>query len=131
MKTVAYLRKFSQNQGIRKKFLFQPFNSGEPNMGTQYRQGDVWIERIDALPEVISPVPGPTILAHGEVTGHAHEVKRYGKLFKASDGQLFLKMACKGILEHQEHDPITLPAGVYRVRRQREYSPEAIRMVVD
>ena len=42
---------------------------------SQYRQGDVCIERIDALPTNIKPAKlnnGKVILALGEVTGHAH-----------------------------------------------------------
>lgn len=42
---------------------------------TQYRQGDVLIERIAKLPANLAPhAPenGRIILAHGEVTGHAH-----------------------------------------------------------
>jgi hypothetical protein len=33
--------------------------------------------------------------------------------------------------EHQEHATIAVPAGNYRVIRQREYSPERIRRVED
>lgn len=41
---------------------------------THYRQGDVLIERIAELPDSAKQqkVKGPVILAHGEVTGHAH-----------------------------------------------------------
>lgn len=44
-------------------------------MDTQYRHGDVFLNRIDAIPDGAKPVPsdnGRTILAYGEVTGHAH-----------------------------------------------------------
>ena len=34
-------------------------------------------------------------------------------------------------LEHDEHETIQLPPGDYRIIRQREYSPEAIRNVAD
>lgn len=40
-----------------------------------YRQGDVLIERIDKIPSGLKkqkPENGRIILAHGEVTGHAH-----------------------------------------------------------
>ncbi len=40
-----------------------------------YRQGDVLIERINSLPRKLTKVAlesGRVILAHGEVTGHAH-----------------------------------------------------------
>jgi hypothetical protein len=32
---------------------------------------------------------------------------------------------------HEEHRPIELPIGVYRVWQQREYTPTAIRTVLD
>ncbi len=32
---------------------------------------------------------------------------------------------------HQEHQPITLPRGDYRVWQQREYTPEKIRRITD
>lgn len=34
-------------------------------------------------------------------------------------------------LTHEEHKPITIPAGVYQIRRQREYDEEQIRFVED
>ncbi len=103
---------------------------------------------------------GRIILAHGEVTGHAHEVLTVDT-DTASDlpaaeffeepgtGRrvLFLIRPC--VLRHQEHDPIALdPAkpvqarqgdvlltplgrGAWEVTRQVEYSPESIRQVAD
>lgn len=47
-------------------------------MNEHYRQGDVLIERIDSVPDDAQPVPledGRIVLAHGEVTGHAHAIK--------------------------------------------------------
>ena len=32
---------------------------------------------------------------------------------------------------HEEHSPITLPAGIWEVRQQREYTPQDIRYVRD
>ena len=97
----------------------------------QARQGDVLIERIDAMPRDAMPVPGPTILAHGEATGHAHEIKsRYARLYEAA-GQRFLRVTRKATLRHQEHGEITLEPGDYQINRQREYSPESIRNVAD
>lgn len=34
-------------------------------------------------------------------------------------------------LTHEEHKPITIPAGIYQIRRQREYDEEQIRFVED
>lgn len=108
-----------------------------------FRQGDVLIERIDKLPETAKRqrVKGPIILAHGEVTGHAHAIKRGTvTLYKdpaqeekdGVDAVGYLEIAeAMALLEHEEHAPIPLPPGVYRFRRQREYSPQEIRRVAD
>lgn len=113
------------------------------------RQGDVLIQRIDgAMPKLGEPVPrdkGRIVLAYGEVTGHAHAIaSREAELFllapdNTSDGdaawraaQRILTIAGKGAtLKHEEHAPIKLPPGNYRVVRQREYSPEELRVVAD
>ena len=35
------------------------------------------------------------------------------------------------ILEHDEHAPVRLPKGTYRVRRQRQVEPDELRLVED
>src|SRR5690606_10326709 len=86
---------------------------------------------------------GRVILAYGEVTGHAHQVVvdpeaaeapvdlPAAQLFEEPDGTryLFVERAC--VLTHEEHGAIALAPGCYKVTRQREYSPEAIRNVAD
>ncbi|MDE2095736.1 MAG: hypothetical protein KGL39_00635 [Patescibacteria group bacterium] len=100
-------------------------------MGQQYRQGDVFIETIDEVPSDVVLVEGPVVLAYGEVTGHSHQVKtKSAKLFERA-GERFLVLNKKAVVEHQEHGPITLPAGTYRVTIQREYHPLEIKSVVD
>jgi hypothetical protein len=101
-----------------------------------YRQGDVLIEQIAKLPEKVKPVKresGRVVLAHGEATGHHHSIYSSGTaLMEAPSTERFLSVGPAGAaLEHQEHATIKLPPGSYRVRRQREYSPEAIRNVQD
>jgi hypothetical protein len=46
-------------------------------------------------------------------------------------GALYVTLPRGGVVTHQEHSKIELPAGNYRVIRQREYSPEAILNVQD
>ena len=73
------------------------------------------------------------ILAHGEVTGHAHRIKETeaADLYATSEG-LFLHVRGPSVsVVHQEHATITLTSGYYRVWRQREYSPQEIRIVRD
>jgi hypothetical protein len=106
-----------------------------------FRQGDVFIRRIGdsaKIPKDFEPVKqdkGRVVLAYGEVTGHAHALKGTdAKLWrKAGDvTKAFLEVTKKEtVLKHEEHAPITLEEGFYEVVRQREYTPEEIRMVAD
>ena len=111
-------------------------------MKKTYRQGDVLLERVDALPKTnkltkVKPTNRRVILAHGEATGHHHSVlASKATLYREEETQatyLEISEALKDLaqLEHQEHAPIALAPGVYRVVRQREYSPQAIRNVAD
>lgn len=94
---------------------------------TQYRQGDVLLVRVEALP-VGRPVEvdgDRLILARGEATGHHHSIAAAdGELVDAAEG-VFLRIMTPTPLEHQEHASIPLEPGLYRVVRQREYRPEA------
>ena len=107
-------------------------------MNQIYRQGDLLIERIAAVPTGLRQEPS-NILAEGEATGHAHRAVGSGvRLFRATDGQLYLRVARprKATAEpaqvvHDEHAPIPLAPGAYRVRRQREYVRGEIRRVAD
>lgn len=103
---------------------------------TIVRQGDVMLERIDKLPAELKkqpPVNGRVILAYGEVTGHHHSIDAdaadWWKVDNEPDQFVTVKEPTE--LVHQEHSAIPLAPGNYRVRRQREYSPEAIRTVAD
>lgn len=101
---------------------------------------------------------GRIVLAHGEVTGHAHQVFAEDTLetelpaaefFEEPNGRRVLFVTRPCVLRHQEHAPIALdPAkpvqarqgdvflnpigiGAWEVIRQREYFPDAIRSVAD
>ncbi len=97
-----------------------------------YRHGDVLLAAVPILPADAKPALG-LILAHGELTGHAHRIREAGVAQLFTKGALtYLQVtAATATLIHEEHRPILLPAGIYRVWQQREYSPEAIRTVVD
>jgi hypothetical protein len=98
----------------------------------QFRHGDVIIQQVEHLPANPQPLPH-VILAHGELTGHSHAVAPAagGKLFQSAHG-MYLQISADGLkVVHEEHASIALPQGVYRVWRQREYSPEEIRIVRD
>lgn len=101
------------------------------------RQGDVVIVRADGVPETAQTVErdhGRLILAYGEVTGHAHAITESDAelLSTADTAERWLRVGSSGAtVVHDEHGALAIPPGVYRVRIQREYSPEAIRNVAD
>ena len=100
----------------------------------QYRHGDVFIQRVDTLPNDVQPVAfaGDIILALGEVTGHAHRIaEHHGVEMWSMGDQRYITVAEPSDLTHEEHGPITLPPGTYQVKQQRVYTPEAIRTVRD
>ena len=120
----------------------------KPSTGTaRYRQGDVLIERIDSIPAEATQQKRArsVVLAHGEVTGHHHVLEtedpadwwKKGEISSGNEkpstlvGELFVSLEKEATVVHPEHAPISLPAGNYRVTRQREYSPEEIRNVAD
>ncbi len=102
-----------------------------------FRQGDVFIARIEKLPEGVAeqaPLPHAT-LVHGEATGHSHRIEdpTTARLFAGvAPGEVFIEVVADAArVVHEEHGPIVLERGFYRAWRQREYSPEAIRHVYD
>lgn len=119
----------------------------------QVRQGDVLIELVPGKPLArVKKQPGRPILAHGEATGHAHTIEgpsRTGhKEAMVSDVEeawlldsdlrdaapmtrKLLELSKDSAVVHQEHARIPLKKGTYRVTRQREYAPGAIRNVAD
>ena len=109
-----------------------------------YRQGDVLVKQVKRRAQTGQDVreDGRVILAHGEATGHAHEVVAAdpspgetvvppAQFFEEPDGKRFLFINRPCALTHHEHGLIALPPGCYEVIRQREYSPTALRQVAD
>ena len=96
-----------------------------------YRHGDVLVQSVPTMPEA-HPRPGVT-LARGEVTGHSHRFSDTVavQLYTAGPDTYVQVLAETADLIHEEHATITLPRGFYKVWMQREYSPEAIRRVLD
>jgi len=94
-----------------------------------YRQGDLLIQKIEAIPEGTTQVITGIVL-EGEATGHHHRLQ--GGSVLAKDGLMFLDVSDKALLVHEEHKPIALTKGKYAVIRQREYmSKDMVRVVVD
>lgn len=107
-------------------------------MATGYRQGDVYIEPIEALP-VGCTAMAPTdraghsvhVLAEGEATGHAHWIDAEDSvaMLRPSPGLAdpltvgYLALRSLARVVHDEHAPINLPPGNYRVVQQRRFAP--------
>lgn len=111
----------------------------------QAAQGDLLIRRIDKLPENATSVKserGFHVVAHSE-TGHNHVIadRPNVTLYTTGDPMVsYLKVieatdAAETLLEHlrsyDTHETIKIPAGVFEIRRQREYTPEGWRRVED
>jgi hypothetical protein len=110
----------------------------------QFRQGDVLLELVDAVPENATPklVPAgqPLLVAPGRDGTRSHVVAPNPDLVAwslatASGGAPdYLVVGRSGArLVHQEHAPIDLPRGIYRIIHQREFDPAlaAVRPVLD
>jgi hypothetical protein len=97
-----------------------------------YRHGDVLVSAIAAIPADAVKRPH-LVLAEGEMTGHSHRIAEAGsaELYQLGTHMYLRVLAPTATLVHDEHGPIPLPRGHYRVWRQREYSPQEIRIVLD
>lgn len=100
-----------------------------------YQQGDVLIELVAEIPYDANLRPATErghVLAEGEETGHFH-VTRDNVLMYEKDGVLYLRADESFTVSHDEHKPVTVPAGRYRIRQVREFDPftEAIDKVRD
>lgn len=96
----------------------------------QARQGDLLIVKVHALPaDCIKR--SHRVLAEGELTGHKHELD-LGQVYER-EGTIFFHVPqeLNAILRHDEHGPITLMPGFYRVIRQREYDRSGWRSIAD
>jgi len=107
-----------------------------------WAQGDILIERIEnplaAARIAQCASEGSAIIAAGEATGHHHRI--FGSVAFYRDDALAREIP-RGLyvghvrvdsptarLAHEEHAPITLPQGIYRVRRQRHLEPTEVGM---
>ena len=111
-------------------------------MTFQARQGDVFVQRVPAR-QPAGPQIGTqssVVLADGEATGHAHRVvavdqscdeRPAAQVFEERSGHRFLLVERTCVLTHDEHRPIALDPGLYRITIQREYQPEGITRVAD
>jgi hypothetical protein len=110
-----------------------------------FAQGDLLLERVpDVSPSgTVSQNAGGAamVLAEGEASGHRHAIRERVTMFRddslARDIPAGLYVGHVQInspsarLMHDEHAPLTLLRGTYRVRRQREFGPRDARILAD
>lgn len=99
------------------------------------RQGDVLFIKVKEAPAseaaAIEREAGRIVVAKGEVTGHAHTITTPDVVMYEHQSIRWLVAPHEFVLEHQEHSPLTIAPGIWRVAYQREYDPQAIRRVMD
>lgn len=90
-----------------------------------FRQGDVLLVEVPQVPEEAEPEArsGRIVLAEGEATGHAHAIHERDARTFTHEGERFLLTRSRAQLVHEEHGPIEVPEGAWRVVIQREYEP--------
>lgn len=107
-------------------------------------QGDFLIIRVDGLPSDIEDFASEGnhyVIAHSE-TGHNHVMERtHVKAYKPKGVperdlyELFLLVEEDTTIEHlrsfDTHETLLVPSGTYKIRRQREYTPEGYRRAAD
>lgn len=100
----------------------------------QAAQGDLWVRRVDALPDGVTESKD-TIVAHSE-TGHDHVAIGKVKRFETDNPLVcFLSVEDEAQIVHTRptdtHATIALSGGIWEVRNQVERSPEGWRRVED
>jgi hypothetical protein len=108
-------------------------------------QGDLLVRRIEALPENakrMEPEKGVFVVAHSE-TGHNHIIAERPnvKMYTTGDPMVsYLEVVeaadqAEALIEHlrsyDTHETLSVPVGIFEIRRQREYTPEGWRRVED
>ena len=83
------------------------------------RQGDLLIIPTDQLPRDLTALTTRVVL-QGE---HSHRLDG-GTLLRTTEGELFVRVADQVQLVHEEHGPLALAPGTYKVQQQRRYRPD-------
>ena len=112
----------------------------------QIRQGDIILKRVASAPASYKHIPAKrAIVGYGEATGHTHVLADVEWVVAPETSEDDLKQFALGrkmmpvftvvpeatTLTHQEHATLVVPPGVWQVARQAEYTPQAIRTVID
>lgn len=104
-----------------------------------YRHGDVILKSIKTIPTQAKRVEGETVLAEGEVTGHAHRMDAAQAARFVLNERAYLKILTEepAALTHEEHSRAEISAlnyektPCYEIVIQRDYDPEGDVKVTD
>lgn len=103
--------------------------------GAHIRQGDVLLVRRGAKPLGAGLLPrenGSVVLAHGEVTGHKHQLRGPQVTYYRDSGHEYVTIVgAPEPLVHEEHSAVPITPGDVELGQQVEYSPAALRNVAD
>lgn len=102
------------------------------------QQGDVLFHRQDKVDfDKLQEVPQGVhrnVIAEGEVTGHAHRVIEGNmRMFTDTLGNRYMEVPERIVVGHEEHKPVAIDKGVYRLGGVREFDhwQEETRKVID
>lgn len=108
------------------------------SLGGCYRQGDILLVPCEEIPVGLPVEPAEqerVVLARGETTGHAHTMPadRVSYFREDGTGRGYIRVhGGAAELTHEEHSPLSIDPGNYRLIQQREYQPRAMpRTVTD
>lgn len=102
-------------------------------------QGDMLITKVDKLPDdlVKQENKGDHVITHSE-TGHNHvmssdTVDLYNSANDAFVAFIVVKepTELRHLRSFDTHKPIKVDKGIFRINRQREYTPEGFRRAID
>jgi hypothetical protein len=106
-----------------------------------FRHGDVLLIRVQDENELKGNeakliATGNTVVQEGEITGHAHRLSGQTEIYanlENPDEKYVAVVNGEAVLSHEEHKPITIDEGLYKVVIEREFDPttEVTRKVYD
>lgn len=95
-------------------------------MKLKYQQGDVLLFKVengDFPEEELENAKKlkHCVLAEGEATGHKHQMDALKATLFLVGTAMYLKVLQKTVLRHEEHNPIPVDIGTYKVKKVIEY----------
>ena len=98
-----------------------------------YRHGEVFMMRVDKLPEGLKPSKEKVFMVGSH--GHDHKIKNGTLYFKQEDQYVFGYLEAKNTtLIHPEHSPkedAKIEDGYYQLRKQQEWVNSELKPVID